>query len=109
MAEVVRGVDVLVTPTVPVQTPTIEECTPPAGKVGDWASTKLPIFTSVFDVTGTPSLSVNCGFTTAGMPIGLMISGKPFDEVMVLRVGDAYETLAGWWQRRPLLDSRPRS
>lgn len=109
MAEVMRGVDVLVTPTVPVQTPTIEECTPPRGKVGDWASTRLPIFTSIFDVTGTPSLSVNCGFTRAGMPIGLMISGKPFGEVMVLRVGDAYETLAGWWQRRPLLDSRPRS
>ena len=109
MAEAMRDVDVLLTPTVPVQTPTIEECTPPPGQVTDWASARLPVFTSIFDVTGTPSLSVNCGFTEDGMPIGMMISGKPFDEVTVLRVGDAYETLAGWWQRRPQLDSRPRS
>lgn len=109
MAEAMRSVDVLVTSTVPVQTPTIAECMPTPGEAGDWASTRLPIFTGIFDVTGTPSLSVNCGFTAGGMPIGLMISGKPFDEVMVLRVGDAYETLAGWWRRRPPLDSRTRS
>ena len=101
--EAMRDVDVLVTPTVPVQTPTIEACTPPPGANEGREGARLPVFTGVFNTTGQPSLSVPCGFTTDGMPIGMMITGKPFDDVTVLRVGDAYETLAGWHERRPPL------
>jgi aspartyl-tRNA(Asn)/glutamyl-tRNA(Gln) amidotransferase subunit A len=103
MAEAMRdaGADVLVTPTVAVQTPTIEDCTPPPGANEARAGGTLGNFTGVFNTTGTPSLSVNCGFTRAGMPIGMMISGKPFDDPLVLQVGHAYEKLAGHWQRPP--------
>ncbi|MCH7735372.1 MAG: amidase [Chloroflexi bacterium] len=103
MAEATRDVDVLVTPTVPIQTPTIEACTPPPGENTGREGGELGKFTGVFNTTGTPSLSVTCGFTEDGMPIGMMISGKPFDDVAVLRIGDAYERLAGWWKRRPAL------
>jgi len=99
MAESMDRVDVLITPTVPIQTPTIEECTPSPGNPGSGG--ELPMFTGVFDVTGQPSHTIPCGFTKAGMPIGMMITGHPFDEPTVLRVGNAYENLTGWHQRPP--------
>jgi aspartyl-tRNA(Asn)/glutamyl-tRNA(Gln) amidotransferase subunit A len=46
-------------------------------------------------------LSVPCGFTSAGLPIGLMIYGKAFSEGTVLRVGHAYEQATTWRHRRP--------
>jgi aspartyl-tRNA(Asn)/glutamyl-tRNA(Gln) amidotransferase subunit A len=99
MAESMKQVDILVTPSVPIQTPTIADCTPTAGKVP--AGSELAMFTGVFDVTGQPSHSIPCGFTESGMPIGMMITGHPFDEVTVLRVGHAYEKLTDWHQRSP--------
>ena len=99
MAESMNGVDVLITPTVPIQTPTIEECRPSPGNPGGGG--ELPIFTGVFDVTGQPSHSIPCGFTQSGMPIGMMITGHPFDEATVLGVGTGYENLTDWHQRSP--------
>jgi aspartyl-tRNA(Asn)/glutamyl-tRNA(Gln) amidotransferase subunit A len=99
MAEVMKQVDVLITPSVPIQTPTIAECTPSPGSPGK--GSELPMFTGVFDVTGQPSHSTPCGFTRSGMPIGMMITGHPFDEATVLRVGHAYEQLTSWHQRSP--------
>lgn len=101
MAESMRHVDVLVAPTVPIQTPTIEACTPSLAQGNLGAGSELPMFTGVFDVTGQPSHSIPCGFTAAGMPIGMMITGHPFDEVTVLQVGNAYERLTGWHLRAP--------
>lgn len=101
MNEAMRDVDVLFTPTVPARTPTIARAeTPPGGNVAPQGGS-LANFTGVFNSTGQPSLSVPCGFTADGLPIGLMITGRHFDEVTVLRAGDAYEQLAGWHTRRP--------
>jgi len=44
---------------------------------------------------------VPCGFTETGLPIGLQIAGRPFDESTVLRVGHAYEQNSDWLIRRP--------
>ncbi len=104
MAEATKDVDVLVTPTIPVLAHTIEECTPPLGEVLAEKSHEIPLFTSIFDVTGEPSLSVPCGFDSTNMPIGLMVTGHAFDETTVLRVGHAYEELAGWHKQRPPID-----
>ena len=105
MAQATRDVDVLVTPTVPIQTPGIEACiVRPDGDTISPATNLLGIFTGVFDTTGEPSLSLNCGFTKDGMPIGMMISGKPFDEVTVLRAGAAFEAAAGLADRRPPIE-----
>jgi aspartyl-tRNA(Asn)/glutamyl-tRNA(Gln) amidotransferase subunit A len=103
MSAATRDVDVLVTPTVAIQTPTIEDCTPPPGGNEARSGGALGNFTGVFNTTGMPSLSVTCGFTGAGMPIGMMISGEPFEDATVLRVGDAYETAAEHWRRHPSL------
>jgi len=99
MEESMKQVDVLITPSIPIQTPTIADCTPSPGNPG--AGSELPMFTGVFDVTGQPSHSIPCGFTQNGMPIGMMITGHPFDESTVLRVGHAYEKLTNWHQRPP--------
>ena len=99
MAESMSNVDVLITPTVPIKAPTIADCTPSPGNLG--AGSELAMFTGVFDVTGQPSHSVPCGFTSDGTPIGMMITGHPFDEPMVLRIGHAFEQLTNWHQRPP--------
>ena len=103
MAEATKHVDVIATPTVPVRTHTIAECTPAPGEAIAEKGAEIPLFTSIFDVTGEPSLSVMCGFDSTNMPIGLMITGHAFDESTVLRVGHAYEELAGWHSQRPPL------
>ena len=101
MAEATKHVDVIATPTVPVRTHTIAECTPAPGEAIAEKGAEIPLFTSIFDVTGEPSLSVMCGFDSSNMPVGLMITGHAFDESTVLRVGHAYEELAGWHKHRP--------
>ncbi len=101
MAEATKNVDVLATPSIPVLAHTIAECTVPPGEALAEKGHEIPLFTSIFDVTGEPSHSVLCGFDSSDMPIGLMISGHAFDESTVLRVGHAYEELAGWHNRRP--------
>jgi aspartyl-tRNA(Asn)/glutamyl-tRNA(Gln) amidotransferase subunit A len=54
-----------------------------------------------FNLTGLPAMSVRCGFTSTGLPIGLQIAGKPFDEATVLRVAHAYEQHTEWHRRQP--------
>jgi len=61
----------------------------------------LTRFARAFNATGLPAATVPCGFTADGLPIGLQVAGRPFDEAMVLRVAHAYEQVAGWTQRRP--------
>jgi aspartyl-tRNA(Asn)/glutamyl-tRNA(Gln) amidotransferase subunit A len=104
MDEAMIDLDVLITPSVPIQTPTIAECTPPPGSPDAPGGANLTQFTGVFDTTGQPSLSLNCGFTKDGMPIGMMINGRVFDEVSVLRAGAAFERAAGLLERRPPID-----
>lgn len=57
--------------------------------------------TMVGNLLGLCALSLPCGFTGAGLPIGLMIHGKPRDEATVLRVGQAFERATDWHRRRP--------
>jgi aspartyl-tRNA(Asn)/glutamyl-tRNA(Gln) amidotransferase subunit A len=61
------------------------------------------INTSAFDVYGVPTITVPCGFTAAGLPIGLQISGDDFAESTVLALAHAYEQATEWHKRRPQL------
>lgn len=54
-----------------------------------------------FNLTGLPAMSIPCGFTAGGLPIGLQIAGRPFDEATVLRLAHAYEQRTVWHQRQP--------
>ncbi|MGD0430549.1 MAG: amidase [Acetobacteraceae bacterium] len=62
-----------------------------------------PNFTMPFNVTGYPALCVCSGFGPAGLPVSVQIVGKPFQDAMVLRVGDAFEKASSWRSRRPAL------
>ncbi|MXQ14464.1 amidase [Microvirga makkahensis] len=63
-------------------------------------------WTTAFNVSGNPALSVCNGFATNGMPLSLQIVGRLFDEATVLRAGDAYEKSTPWRDRRPVLSAK---
>ena len=90
-----EGIDVLISPTVPIVAPTIPESR------GTAARAQLLGFTRAINVLGLPALSVPCGFTTGSLPIGLQLVGRPFDDLTILRVAHAYERQAGWESHRP--------
>jgi len=58
-------------------------------------------FTFPFNMTGHPAASIPCGWTSDGLPIGMQIVGKRFDELTVLQVSKAFEELAPWQDKRP--------
>lgn len=96
-------VEVLVMPTCPKTALKIGERTVTlGGKVVDMI-TGTGRYTSPINLTGLPALTLPCGFSPAGLPIGLQIVGKPFDEATVLRVAWAYEASTEWHRRRPPL------
>ena len=93
-ADVLQGVDVLVTPTM----------TQPAAAFEGFDGTSTvrgPSFTAPFNLTGLPAISVPCGFTAAGLPVGMQIAGKPFDEPRLIQAAYTYQQQAGWFRQRP--------
>lgn len=60
-----------------------------------------PIYTAYWDTLGNPVLSVPFGFTAEQLPLGLQIAGRPFEEELILRVGDAFQTSTDWHLRVP--------
>jgi aspartyl-tRNA(Asn)/glutamyl-tRNA(Gln) amidotransferase subunit A len=96
--------DLLVTPTI--------ACAPfPVGLDNPTEIAGTPVepyawipFTYPFNMTGQPASSVPCGFTKDGLPIGLQIVGRRFDDVTVLRASAAFERARPWAQHRPPLD-----
>jgi Asp-tRNA(Asn)/Glu-tRNA(Gln) amidotransferase A subunit family amidase len=61
--------------------------------------------TAPFDVTGQPALSVPCGFSRSGLPIGLQLVGRDFEDGTVLRAGHAYQLRTDWHRRRPTVSA----
>jgi Asp-tRNA(Asn)/Glu-tRNA(Gln) amidotransferase A subunit family amidase len=82
--------------------PTTSRAPVPAFQEVDAMTTaRRPSFTGPYNLTGMPAISVPCGFTSHGLPIGLQIAGKPFDEPTVLRVAYTYQQAARWFEKRP--------
>jgi aspartyl-tRNA(Asn)/glutamyl-tRNA(Gln) amidotransferase subunit A len=67
-------------------------------KVGTGSDLSLIRNTSAFDVFGLPTISIPCGFSTEGLPIGLQITGPRLDESTVFQLAHAYEQAAGWFK-----------
>lgn len=95
---VFADVDLLVTPTTPIPAPTIAElrASPEALRP---AELKLLRNTRPFNVWGLPAISLPCGFTQSGLPIGLQIAGPHWREDLVLRLAYAYEQATAWHKR----------
>jgi aspartyl-tRNA(Asn)/glutamyl-tRNA(Gln) amidotransferase subunit A len=96
---VFADVDVLVTPTTPTAAPAIAELKADPDALRP-AELKLLRNTRPFNVWGLPAISVPCGFTASGMPIGLQIAGPHWREDLVLRLAHAYERATAWHGRR---------
>ncbi|MFD2078229.1 aspartyl-tRNA(Asn)/glutamyl-tRNA(Gln) amidotransferase subunit A [Actinopolymorpha cephalotaxi] len=91
----VNGVDALATPSVAVTAPRLGQVDTDAAGVEEtvrWALTRLAVPTNV---TGTPSLSVPCGLSRDGLPVGLQLSGPAWSEARLYRIGRALETGLG--------------
>ncbi|HET9491650.1 MAG TPA: amidase [Methylomirabilota bacterium] len=101
VGEVFADVDALLAPTIPEPAPSIDEVTrPPVGEIIAHM-TRFSRLTRPFNGLGLPALSVPCGLSPQGLPLGLQIVGRPFDEATVLRVGRAWERLVGGFTGAP--------
>jgi len=100
IGKVFADVDVLVTPTTPIPAPRIDDL-----KMNPHAlrPTELELLrnTRPFNVWGLPAISLPCGFTPSGLPIGLQIAGPMWREDLVLRLAHVYEQATTWHKRRP--------
>ena len=95
-AQAFERADLVAMPTTP---------TPPF-KIGERVSDPLEMYladivTVSANLAGLPAVSLPCGFTEAGLPIGLQLTGRAFDEASILRTADAYERDTEWWKQAP--------
>ena len=95
--------DVLLAPSTPMAAPALDDRQVTLGDGPSPVRPALIRFTQPFNLSGHPSCSVPCGFTAGGLPIGMQIVGRPFDEAAVLRVADAFQRLTDFHARRPVL------
>lgn len=102
IAEVFQMVDILVTPTTQIPALVIAEVpTDPNAAIA--LEKPLTRNTSPFDAYGLPTISVPCGFTSTGLPVGLQISGPRGGEAVVLQLAHAYEQATEWHKRHPTI------
>jgi aspartyl-tRNA(Asn)/glutamyl-tRNA(Gln) amidotransferase subunit A len=104
VARVFDDVDLVVTPTSPVPPFKIADLTDP--DTNRPKELQMLHNTRPFNMLGLPTISVPCGFTAEGLPIGMQISGPPGAEATVLRLAHAYEQATKWHKRKPATDSR---
>jgi aspartyl-tRNA(Asn)/glutamyl-tRNA(Gln) amidotransferase subunit A len=103
LAELYREVDLVVTPTAS------RGASPIGEGIGDFLTGggMRAVHTGYWDSVGNPVLSVPMGFTGTGLPLGLQVAGRPFDEATVLRAGDAFQRRTDWHLRVPELVRTP--
>ena len=96
-------VDLLITPTVPIPPPSIAALKQNPETL---RPTELLLLrnTRPFNVWGLPAISVACGFTRSGLPIGLQIAGPHWGDSLLLSLAHAYEQATDWHNRKPPLE-----
>ena len=102
--DALEQVDVLVLPTSSVQATPLPTEAGMAKNGKDEFLTMLGgrrTYTTPSNLAGVPGLSINCGFTSDGLPVGLQLVGRPFDEATLFQAAYAYEQATDWHTRRP--------
>ena len=94
--QAMADLDLVLTAAAPSEAPKIDE-------VPKYALFERPSLTIAFNVTGSPAMSVCCGYTEGGLPLSFQLVGKRFDDATVLRAAHAYERATPWRGRRPAL------
>jgi aspartyl-tRNA(Asn)/glutamyl-tRNA(Gln) amidotransferase subunit A len=91
-----QGLDIVMTAAAPSEAPSIDQ-------VPKFALFERPSLTIPFNLTGSPAMSVCCGYTDSGLPLSFQIVGKRFEDATVLRLAHVYEQATSWRGRRPSL------
>ncbi|MCX6023094.1 MAG: amidase [Chloroflexi bacterium] len=95
---IMKDLDVFITPTSATPAPLIDEprpgARPASGRVGSGSTT-------VFSVNGMPSLAVPAGMSSGGLPLSMLINGRPFEEALMFRVARAFERATDWTTKHP--------
>ncbi|HEX5414991.1 MAG TPA: amidase [Chloroflexota bacterium] len=103
VAEIWSRVDLLAAPTTPQVATRIAESPEALRDPGFVVEEGLFNFLRLYALIGIPAISVPCGFSPEGLPIGLSLAGRPFDEPRVLQAAQAYEAATEWSRRRPAI------
>jgi len=90
MEMLLLDIDALLVPTTPIAAP------PRLGQDAVEAAARLTSFTAPFNLTGVPAISIPCGFTKQGLPVGLQLASAPWTEAKLLRIARAYERETSW-------------
>jgi aspartyl-tRNA(Asn)/glutamyl-tRNA(Gln) amidotransferase subunit A len=97
----VAGLDAVIAPVAPVAAPTIAESDVGNSPDAEAVIQRLTRFTRPVNYLGLPSLAIPSGFTRRGLPVGMQLIGRPFDEAMLLRIGAAFQRATDFHQRMP--------
>jgi aspartyl-tRNA(Asn)/glutamyl-tRNA(Gln) amidotransferase subunit A len=97
--------DFLLTPSVSVAAFPVDRIQPEHWPQHPWDYLMWTPFSYPFNFSGNPAISVPCGFTAAGLPVGLQIVGRRFEELGVLKLAAAFERIRPWARRRPLIET----
>lgn len=100
--DVLQEVDLLLCPSMPTL-PMLLKDFPPDAVLSREGSVPLLRHTAPFDLAGSPTISVPCGFSAEGLPLSLQLIGRPDEEGLVMQAGHAYEQATEWHKRRPPL------
>jgi aspartyl-tRNA(Asn)/glutamyl-tRNA(Gln) amidotransferase subunit A len=99
----VADVDAMIAPVSPIPAPTIAESDVGNGPDAEAVIQRLTRFTRPINYLGLPALSIPTGFTRSGLPVGMQLVGRSFDEAMLLRVGAAFQRATDFHDRVPQL------
>jgi aspartyl-tRNA(Asn)/glutamyl-tRNA(Gln) amidotransferase subunit A len=99
----VTGTDAVLAPVAPVPAPTIAESDVGNSDGAEAVIQRLTRFTRPVNYLGLPSLSIPSGFTRSGLPVGMQLIGRAFDEAMLLRIGAAFQRATDFHARVPEL------
>jgi aspartyl-tRNA(Asn)/glutamyl-tRNA(Gln) amidotransferase subunit A len=97
----VSGTDAVIVPGAPVPAPTLAESDVGNGPDADAVIQRLTRFTRPVNYLGLPSLAIPSGFTKNGLPVGMQLIGRSFDEAMLLRIGAAFQRATDFHERVP--------
>ena len=101
LLEGMKYFDAIFLPMMPTEAPVIgDEKVLVLGQSVDLRSA-ITRFTQPFNLTGFPAISIPCGFTSSGFPIGFQLAAKPYQEAKLMRIGHAYEQENSWFMKHP--------
>jgi aspartyl-tRNA(Asn)/glutamyl-tRNA(Gln) amidotransferase subunit A len=99
----VEGTDAVIAPVAPMPAPTIAESDVGNSDNAEAVIQRVTRFTRPINYLGLPSLSIPTGFTNTGLPVGMQVIGRSFDEAMLIRIGAAFQRATDFHQRVPKL------